>query len=164
MTTDNTGACRFRNAEAADIPCVLSIEEESSGRWQREHFTRELETSFSRFIVALLDDQIVGYAVAWNVTGEIQLNNIAVHPGFRRRGIGRMIVEHIVELHARFNPEKILLEVNEKNTAARSFYARLGFTVTGVRKKYYAGDDALLMEKLITATQDRDENKKSIFP
>ena len=141
----------FRNAVENDIVQVMDIEAASSGRWDRSFFVHELGTSFSRFIVAEAGGTIAGYAVAWNVSGEIQLNNIAVREEFRRRGIGRSLLGHIIEILSPFKPEKILLEVNEKNAAARGFYRKMGFAETGVRKKYYLDDNAVLMEKNLRA-------------
>ena len=137
----------FRNATEADLDLIMDIEAASSGRWERSLFVHELGTSFSRFIVAEVSGTVAGYIVAWNVAGEIHLNNIAVRQDLRMRGLGRSLIGRIVEILAPFGPEQILLEVNEKNTAARGFYRKMGFTETGVRKKYYDDDNAVLMEK-----------------
>jgi ribosomal-protein-alanine N-acetyltransferase len=148
LTADHR-AVEFRKAGTQDLESVLALERLCGGRWERDHFLKELETSFSLFIVALDAGTIVGYAVAWNVTGEIQLNNIAGHPGSRRRGLCSSVIGRLHSNLASFSPDKFLLEVNENNAAARAFYTSQGFRETGTRKKYYRDDNAVLMEKTL---------------
>ena len=73
--------------------------------------------------------------------GEAEIENIAVSKEFRRRGIGKALVE---ELKAKC--EKVFLLVKEDNYGAISFYNSLGFKKTGVRRGYYRGKDACVME------------------
>lgn len=144
------GKCILRPARAEDMAAVYAIEVDSlRSPWSYASFVNELSTSFSRFIVAELPGGIAGYAVAWHVTGEIQLNHIAVKKEYRRRGIARALIDHIV---AELRPQGagvILLEVASKNAAALNFYRALGFAENGTRRNYYPDDDAILMEKRI---------------
>jgi len=125
----------------------MEIETLSLGRWTRDFFYAEFRNSFSITIVALSENEIAGFAVIWNIAGEIQLNNIAVHPDFRRHGIGTALISHLSGELDPYHPEKILIEVNENNQKARQFYKHLGFMETGIRPRYYDDDSAILMEK-----------------
>lgn len=125
----------------------MEIETLSLGRWTRDLFYAEFRNSFSITIVALSENEIAGFAVIWNIAGEIQLNNIAIHPDFRRRGIGTALISHLSGELDPYHPEKILIEVNENNHKARQFYKHLGFVETGIRPRYYDDDSAILMEK-----------------
>ncbi len=141
---------KIRKALPGDIERVMEIESGASGRWKREFFQRELETDFSLFLVAEKDHEIIGFAIAWDVPGEIQLQNIAVDKNSRRKGTATRLMESIYRLLKDALPEKILLELKASNTPAGKFYRSLGFEKTGTRKNYYGnGEDAILMEKKI---------------
>ncbi len=140
----------IRNAIPEDITSILKIESEGSARWKRDFFEAELNNDFSHFLVALAGKAIVGFAVAWDVPGEIQLQNIGVDKNYRRKGCGRKLIESLCRLLEKKCPERILLELRISNLPALKFYQSLGFEKTGIRKNYYGeGNDALLMEKLI---------------
>ncbi len=141
---------KIRNAIPDDMTSILKIESEGSARWKRDFFETELNTGFSLFLVALIDKAIIGFAVAWDVPGEIQLQNIAVDKDYRREGCGTKLIESLCRLLKHKHPERILLELRISNLPALKFYRSLGFEKTGIRKNYYGeGEDALLMEKEI---------------
>jgi len=137
----------IRLAREEDVDQVFEIEKASFGQWKRNYFIAEFDNNFSFFIVAEQNNKIIGFAVAWNVVGEIQLNNIGVKNDYRRQGIGISLIDHIVKLLEPENPEKILIEVKETNHNAKLFYKKIGFIETGKRLKYYGNDNALLMER-----------------
>ncbi len=142
--------CTARKAEFSDIEQVLEIERESINSWTYNQFAEELGRSFSVFIVAESGGVIAGYAVAWIVADEIQLNSIAVSKAFRRNGVGRQLLEKLVKNTNSGNSSLILIEVRKNNHEAVEFYKAAGFEITGCRKNYYIDDDALLMEKKIS--------------
>ena len=73
---------------ATDLPEVLAIENRSfPAPWKREHFLHEIRIStISVNRVLRHDGRVVAYLCAWQVAGEIKINNVAVHPAWRRRG------------------------------------------------------------------------------
>ena len=135
----------IRKAEPKDIQAILTIERLGINSWKEDFFVDEIKNPLSVLLVAERDDVIVGFVTAWLVHDEIQLNNIAVLPEYRRQGIAEVLIKEMVFFFK--NAKKIILEVNENNTAAKEFYKKLGFTVNGKRKSYYGNDDAYLMEK-----------------
>ena len=143
--TDNL----IRKATADDIDDVFQIELGGSGRWKKEYFISELETTFSTFLVLLLSGEIIGFAVVWKIIDAMQLNNIGIKKPYRKSGYGTLLMEYIIANIVTDDSEKIFLEVNEKNQSARGFYKNFGFIETGVRKNYYNEDDAVLMEKVL---------------
>ena len=136
----------IRSAAAADIDAVYAIEREGSNLWSRKLFMDEFGIDFSRFIVAETGGRVIGFAVAWIVDGELQLTNIGVSGMRRRNGIGTLLMN---ALTAQAHPKKIYIELKEKNNTAYHFYIMQGFRKTGIRKNYYADDNAVLMEKLL---------------
>ena len=76
---------------------------------------------------------------------EFHLNNIAVHPEYLRRSIGKELIRHIISRVISRDIKVILLEVSSNNIPAQKCYKSLGFTQMGIRKDYYSkGDDAIL--------------------
>lgn len=140
----------IRPARIDDLGQIAEIESEAFERgWTRENLRKEFEASFSLMLVAEAGNKIVGFITAWKITGEIQINRLAVTASYRRRGIARRLIETLIDRCSMNPPYKILLEVREKNIAARALYRSLGFSENGLRKNYYRDDNAILLGKEI---------------
>lgn len=100
------------------------------------------------YVVARSEGRIVGYAGTFAVGPEVDVQTVAVAADAQGRGIGRLLVQHLVE-HARQAGARVLhLEVRADNAPALALYERLGFVATGRRRDYYGrGRDALLMSR-----------------
>ena len=95
--------------------------------------------------VYVMDGLVVGYIFGWIIHDEFHLNNIAVHPEYLRRSIGKELIRHIISRVIYRDIKVILLEVSANNIPAQKCYKSLGFTQRGIRKDYYSrGDDAIL--------------------
>ncbi|RLE67442.1 MAG: hypothetical protein DRJ43_07425 [Thermoprotei archaeon] len=78
--------------------------------------------------------------------------SIAVHPEWRRRGVGKRLMLQLLEKMRRMGVRWVRLEVRVSNEAAINLYRRLGFSIEGVLKGYYRdGEDAYLMIKVLEA-------------
>lgn len=137
----------------ADLDEVLVIEGASFPTpWSRGAFLYELEQNpLARCWVARGGGgapRVLGYLCLWEIPPEIHITNIAVHSAWRRRGVGRSLLEAILADARRRRLSLAYLEVRPTNTEARTLYERLGFEVVGRRKGYYfdTGEDALLMK------------------
>ncbi|MEW6621029.1 MAG: ribosomal protein S18-alanine N-acetyltransferase [bacterium] len=132
-----------------DINQVLEIENLSFlNPWsQRLYLSEVRERDDSYFIVAKLDQRIIGYGGFWLVVDEAHLVNIAIHPDFRRQGIGTQIMKYLLNLARQLGAKRATLEVRASNTAALEFYAKFGFIAVALRKEYYADtkEDAVIM-------------------
>lgn len=118
--------------------------------WSKNAFLEEVTgNKFARYITAVQDGKIVGYAGLWKVFDEGHITNIAVHPEFRGNGIGSILMEKLIELAKTEGVTSMTLEVRRSNLAAQKLYAKYGFLPGGVRKAYYAdnGEDAIIMWK-----------------
>lgn len=134
-----------------DVSQVLRIERASFPTpWSRRAFLSELLTNENaHYIVARIGKRVVGYVGMWLVAGEAHVTNLAVHPKYRRRGIGRKLMDHLARMAREKGAIYMTLEVRRSNLTAQSLYRQLGFVVEGVRPGYYLdnGEDALLMGK-----------------
>lgn len=135
--------------EPEHLDAVMAIENVSFlTPWKREAFLFEiLLNETADYVVALHRGQVVGYGGMWLVLDEAHITNIAVHPAFRGRGIGRRILRELIKRAALRGATKMTLEVRPSNLIARKLYQDLGFKEKGVRKRYYQDnhEDAIIM-------------------
>ncbi|HHW30747.1 MAG TPA: ribosomal protein S18-alanine N-acetyltransferase [Clostridiaceae bacterium] len=120
--------------------------------WSRNSITDEItKNSFAKYICARIGNQIVGYAGMWIICGEGHITNIAVHPEFRRNGIGSRLLSKLVEIARENDVYAMTLEVRKSNLGAQELYKKHGFKPSGIRKAYYSdnGEDAIIMWKEI---------------
>lgn len=133
------------------IDQVMVVENLSfSVPWSKNAFVEEIKNNkFARYIVAKIDGKVVGYAGMWKVMDEGHITNIAVHPEFRRSGIGSRLLEGLIDIARREYIASMTLEVRKSNIAAQKLYEKFGFAEGGFRKGYYSdnGEDALIMWK-----------------
>lgn len=101
------------------------------------------------FIVACIENKIVGY-ICGEVRGDYgHIITLAVKREYRRIGIGTELVNKFIDFLKHRNIKKIYLEVSEKNNIAIKFYLKNGFYIKGKIKRYYKnGSDALIMERV----------------
>jgi [ribosomal protein S18]-alanine N-acetyltransferase len=133
---------------AADIENVIAIERASfQFPWSTRFFLDELQVDCARSILAEVEGRIVGYVLFWFLPEEVDIHNIAVHPDFRRQGIGRLLLEQVVDAARRQERLRVTLDVRFSNVPAQNLYRSFGFVIRGLRKGYYSdnGEDALVM-------------------
>ena len=87
-----------------------------------------------------------GFLLGRVVAGEAELLTLAVDPAMRRQGAGRMLVEGFLHEAARLGAERACLEVAAGNTLALRLYQATGWTRAGLRRGYYHGEDAIVMD------------------
>jgi len=142
----------IREAHNQDIDQLVAIEEFCYDHpWPREAFEEEIERDdVGISLVAEDEGLIVGFLSGMAVVDEFRLHNIAVHPDFRGRGVGRRLIEAVESLCRQRDFQRILLEVRKDNEVARRLYQDLGFEAAGTRKDFYGpGQDAHLYIKYL---------------
>jgi ribosomal-protein-alanine N-acetyltransferase len=138
----------FRPIKPADLDEIMAIERASFPfPWSPRFFLQEIQVPCARSVLAQADGKIVGYVLFWLLPDEVDIHNIAVHSEYRRRGIGRMLLQQVVAAARKRQSNRVTLEVRKSNIAAQTLYRSAGFAMTGVRKGYYSdnGEDALAM-------------------
>ncbi len=127
-----------------DIASVAAIG--GPTRMSEEQLRAEIRRPWARIWVMREDDGVVAYVVAWHVTDELHVLNVATRQDRRRRGIARALMTEVVKYARQQRIGRVLLEVRRSNRAAISLYRGTGFFVIGVRARYYPdGEDALDM-------------------
>ena len=98
-------------------------------------------------VAAVWDGRTVGYVGVISAVPEGEITNVAVHPDFRRKGIGEKILEYLKLEAKKRGIDSLYLEVRRSNEAAKSLYEKVGFCVIGERKGFYKNpkEDAVLM-------------------
>ncbi|MSQ81665.1 MAG: ribosomal-protein-alanine N-acetyltransferase [Myxococcales bacterium] len=114
--------------------------------WSQQSVENEIGTAHGRAWIAHVDQQPVGYLLAWLVGDEGQINRVGVVPGLRGRSLGRRLIVQLLATAASEGATSVVLEVAADNTAALAMYRSCGFVEIGRRRKYYAdGRDAVVM-------------------
>ena len=105
-----------------DIDAILTIERRSfTSPWTREMFLAEISSRTGRAFVFKAGSDIVGYICFWAVLDEAHLLNVALHPGWRGRGHGRWILDHLEQLCLQEGLRRIILEVGRRNLGCEEF-------------------------------------------
>ena len=120
-----------------------------SDPWSENSVASELKNPLSLWLVALKGETVAGYIGSQSVEGEADMMNVAVHPDFRRQGVGAQLV---VALEAALRQRQVYslsLEVRASNDPARALYEKLGFRQVGCRPNYYRHpkEDGLILRK-----------------
>lgn len=120
-----------------------------SDPWSEKSVASELTNPLSLWLVALEGELVAGYVGSQTVLDETDMMNIAVHPDFRRRGVGESLVNALVEELKDRGSRCLTLEVRSSNAPARSLYEKMGFVQIGLRKNYYRNpkEDACILRK-----------------
>lgn len=120
-----------------------------SDPWSPNSISTELNNPLSLWYVAMDDDRLVGYVGSQTVLGAADMMNIAVHPEYRRKGIGEELILTLIRGLGQNGANCLLLEVRESNVSAINLYKKLGFYQVGRRPGYYRNprEAALIMRK-----------------
>lgn len=130
-----------------DLNEVVAIERACYSKpWSVDQFKQELNNPVAFVDGCKIGNQLAGYICYWLVAEEMQVLNVAVARACRRRGIGRLLLNHAVHRCVKNGLSTAWLEVRAGNFSAIALYQHYGFQVDGVRRGYYNdGEDALLM-------------------
>ena len=138
----------IRRISRADAPRAAQLDRSVfEDGWSDEMYLSELEKEHAHCFVCEDGDCIAGLAILWCICGTADVVRIAVAPDMRRRGIARKLLGTLSGTAREHGCSRIMLEVNETNTAARALYLSFGFCEIGTRKNYYGRHSAVLMEK-----------------
>lgn len=138
----------IRGMQTKDAPAVSFLE----GRiftqpWSCQGFLDALACGNAIFLVAELQDKLVGYCGMYCCLDEGEITNVAVAAEQRNQGIGRRLLEQLLKESGKCGIRTVVLEVRASNESAICLYRKLGFTIQGTRKGFYEKprEDAYVM-------------------
>ena len=125
-----------------------NLQKEFDDFWTPSILESELRNENSKYIVVKDDEKIIGFAGIWISPIDVEITNIVTKKTERKKGIGTLLLEKLIEMARETGRDNISLEVNENNITAIKMYEKNGFKVIGIRKRYYNGkDNAIIMTK-----------------
>jgi ribosomal-protein-alanine N-acetyltransferase len=132
-------ALRFERIKPDYIERLMALELRAyPDPWTYGMFQQELQNQTSHFFLAFRNGILVGYVGFWLMLEEAHITKVTVDAPFRRQGIGRQLMEFLLEQAVWHGATTARLEVRESNDAARQLYADLGFVESGRRSGYYS--------------------------
>lgn len=143
-TATTSAALLIAEGGSADLDSVIEVmnaafDERFGEAWTRSQCAGILPMPGVRLVVAhFADGRILGFSLHRTISDEAELLLLAVAPSFRRRGIGRMLLDHFLEAARAKGVTRVHLEVREGNPAVL-MYRSAGFRLVGRRRKYYRG-------------------------
>lgn len=142
---------RLRAMRWEDLPFVVQVEHLAyEFPWTEGIFRDCLRAGYC---CRILEDKgrFAGHGVMAVAVGECHLLNVCIHPHYQRRGLGRQLLLHLLDVARKGHARVALLEVRRSNRAAYALYSELGFNEIGLRKNYYPGrhsrEDALILAR-----------------
>lgn len=133
-----------------DINEMLKIEKKSfASHWSKQTFIDEFSAENGHYIEMKDNKKICGYTGFRHVLDEGHITTLAVHPKYRKKGIGTKLIEQLLVDAKERGLKKLFLEVRQSNVPAQKIYKKLGFKVIDRRREYYQHpvEDALVMQK-----------------
>lgn len=140
----------IKKATLENLEDIFKIEESVFAHpWSLESLKNLLEDENSVAFIAVDNEVICGYCGVNTILDEGYITNVAVLENYRKQGIGRMLVNALVDFAKDKSLAFLTLEVRKSNIPAINLYSKNGFETVGERKNYYTSptENALLMTK-----------------
>ena len=154
----------IRQMERSDLDAVQRIEQQVYPfPWSNQIFIDSMEAG-SLLVVMERQQQVIGYAVQSTAVGETQLLNIVIAPQEQGRGLGRVLLQWLIEQARKESSEMLFLEVRLSNQGAQALYEGMGFNEIGMRKGYYRVQGGKREDALIYALQLLSGEFSDLFP
>ena len=136
-----------RSDDLGEIVDILGLCPEAAP-WSESSLRETLEKYPESILLVRQNQRIAGFVVGRRAADEVEILNLAVRPEWRRRGVGRALVQALLHSFTGQGEVRVFLEVRESNVAGIRFYGRLGFQQVGRRAAYYRNptEAALVLE------------------
>ncbi len=139
----------LRPMQMDDLDTIMQIEPTIySHPWTRGNFSDSLNSGYSAWVLES-GGEIIGYALMMMVLDEAHLLNLSVAKPYQKQGLGRCLLEHMIDKARQYKTANMFLEVRPSNISAIALYENMGFCEMAVRRGYYPAhngrEDAVLM-------------------
>jgi len=140
---------QFRTMTSDDLDAIMEIEPYIySHPWSRGNFSDSLKSGYPAWVL-LKGKEIIGYALMMMVLDEAHLLNLSIAKPYQKQGLGRLLLEHMIEMAKNQGATDMFLEVRPSNISAIALYENIGFNEMAIRRGYYPAhngrEDAVLM-------------------
>jgi [ribosomal protein S18]-alanine N-acetyltransferase len=138
-TTEGKIAAEVRPGRVEDLPAIQAILQDApeAAAWNPKSLEEVFEQNVKYFFIAEKDGAVLGFIAGRRLLDEAEVLNLAVLPAVRKKGLGRALLQVLVETFSREGTLQVFLEVRESNRPAISFYQHAGFGEIGKRHGYY---------------------------
>jgi ribosomal-protein-alanine N-acetyltransferase len=134
----------LRPMKPSDLPAAMEIDALSLPKpWSERVWREELGSPSCHYLVLEEGGDIFAQIGVRRIIDELHITTLAVRPERRRQGHARALISAALATFP--ETRRVHLEVRPTNAAARALYEALGFAITGLRRRYYGDEDALLM-------------------
>lgn len=131
---------QLRPMQMDDLDAVMQIEPTIySHPWTRGNFSDSLNSGYSAWVLES-GGEIIGYALMMMVLDEAHLLNLSVAKSYQKQGLGRYLLEHMIDKARQYKAANMFLEVRPSNISAIALYENMGFCEMAVRRGYYPAD------------------------
>ncbi len=140
---------QFRPMQMDDLDTVMVIEPMIySHPWTRGNFSDSLNSGYSAWVLEE-NQKMIGYALLMMVLDEAHLLNLSIAKDQQKQGLGRYLLEHMLQIAKNYKASNMFLEVRPSNISAIALYENMGFCEMALRRNYYPAhngrEDAVLM-------------------
>jgi len=144
---------RYRPLAEEDVPVIMAIEESAYPfPWSETIFRDCLRAGYCSWVLER-DHTIIAYGIMSIDVGECHLLNLCVRPEDQGAGLGRLMLDYLMDTARSHRAEIVFLEVRPSNEAARQLYFNAGFDQVGTRRNYYPAapgrEDAIIMARTL---------------
>ena len=139
----------FRPMRMEDLDTIMAIEQHIYPYpWTRGNFKDALNSGYSAWLL-MHNEAIIGYSLMMLVLDEAHLLNLSIAKAYQKQGLGRYLLEYMVEIAKNNQMANMFLEVRPSNLSAIALYENMGFNEMAIRRGYYPAangrEDAVLM-------------------
>jgi ribosomal-protein-alanine N-acetyltransferase len=134
---------QFRPMLLDDLDAVMAIEPHIYPYpWTRGNFSDSLSSGYSAWVL-MNNDNIIGYALVMMVLDEAHLLNLSIAKAYQKQGLGRLLLEYMIQIAKKSHAANMFLEVRLSNVSAIALYENMGFNEMAIRRNYYPADPKL---------------------
>ena len=143
----------LRPMQEHDLDSVMEIENQVyKYPWTRTIFKDCLHVGYCCWVIKK-GDALLAYGLMSIAVGESHVLNLCVHPDYQAKGLGTMLLVHLLEIAVERNANMTFLEVMPSNFSAIKMYVEQGFDEIGIRRNYYPSkmgrEDALILARTV---------------
>lgn len=134
---------QFRAMQIDDLDAVMMIEPLIYPYpWTRGNFSDSLNSGYSAWVL-MRNETIIGYALVMMVLDEAHLLNLSIAKNFQKQGLGRLLLEYMIQIAKNHQAANMFLEVRSSNIPAIALYENMGFNEMAIRRNYYPADQKI---------------------